>query len=69
MDIRGAIEFTESGFVLKPKDGEIEIWEKSCIVGDKYAVLNGFKYRWVNQPNKKVELPIEEASDNLSDEE
>ncbi len=69
MEIRGAIEFTESGFILKPKGGDIEVWQKNNVVGDQYAVLNGFKYKWVNQPNKKEELPAQEASEDFFDDE
>lgn len=69
MEIRGTITFTENGFILKPKDGEIETYQKNEIVGSQYAVLNGLKYKWTNQP-KKVELPIVEISDeDDSDEE
>ena len=69
MEIRGAIEFTESGFILKPKGGDIEVWQKNNVVGDQYAVLNGFKYKWINQPNKKEELPAQEASEDFFDDE
>lgn len=69
MEIRGAIEFTESGFILKPKVGDIEVWQKSNVVGDQYAVLNGFKYKWTNQPNKKEDLPAQEASEDFFDDE
>ena len=69
MEIRGAIEFTESGFILKPKGGDIEVWQKSNVVGDQYAVLNGFKYKWVNQPNKREELPTQEAPEDFFDDE
>jgi len=69
MEIKGTIKFTENGFVLKPKDGEIEVYQNSSIVGDKYVVFNGLKYKWTNQP-KKSDLPVEEVSDEeYSDEE
>jgi hypothetical protein len=54
---------------LKPKVGDIEVWQKSNVVGDQYAVLNGFKYKWVNQPNKKEDLPVQEASEDFFDDE
>ena len=69
MEIRGAIEFTESGFILKPKGGDIEVWQKNNVVGDQYAVLNGFKYKWINQPNKKEDLPVHEAPEDFFDDE
>lgn len=69
MEIKGTISFTENGFVLKPKDGETEVYQKNEIVGDKYVVLEGMKYKWTNQP-KKVDQPIAEFSDeDDSDEE
>lgn len=48
MEIKGTISFTENGFVLKPKDGETEVYQKNEIVGDKYVVLEGMKYKWTN---------------------
>ena len=70
MEIKGTIAFTENGFVLKPKDGEIEVYQKNCVVGDQYVVLDGLKYKWTNQP-KKADLPVEDVSDeeDYSDEE
>jgi len=69
MEIKGTITFTENGFILKPKDGETEVYQKNEIVSDKYVVLDGMKYKWTNQP-KKVDQPIVEISDeDYSDEE
>lgn len=68
MEIKGTIAFTENGFVLKPKDGEAEIYQKNEVVGDKYVVLNGLKYKWTNRP-KSVDQPAVEISDEYDDEE
>jgi hypothetical protein len=68
MGIKGTIVFTETGFILTPKDGEVEVYQKNETVGNKYTVLDGVKYKWVNQP-KKVELPVESDDDDDSDEE
>jgi len=69
MEIKGTIVFTETGFILTPKDGEVEVYQKNEIVGNKYTVLDGIKYKWVNQP-KKLDVPIVEISDeDDSDEE
>ena len=69
MGIKGTIVFTETGFILTPKDGEVEVYQKNEIVGNKYTVLDGIKYKWVNQP-KKLDVPIVEISDeDDSDEE
>ena len=62
MGIKGTIVFTETGFILTPKDGEVEVYQKNEIVGNQYTVLDGIKYKWVNQP-KKLDLPIVEISD------
>jgi len=69
MGIKGTIVFTETGFILTPKDGEVEVYQKNEIVGNQYTVLDGIKYKWVNQP-KKLDVPIVEISDeDDSDEE
>jgi len=69
MGIKGTIVFTETGFILTPKDGEVEVYQKNEVVGSQYTVLNGIKYKWVNQP-KKVETSIEKIEeDEDSDEE
>lgn len=68
MDIKGTITFTENGFILKPKDGEIETYQKNEIVGSQYVVLDGMKYKWTNQP-KKVEPIVEISDEDDSDEE
>jgi len=69
MEIKGTIVFTETGFILTPKDGEVEVYQKNEIVGNQYTVLDGIKYKWVNQP-KKLDVPIVEISDeDDSDEE
>jgi hypothetical protein len=53
---------------LTPKDGEVEVYQKSEIVGSQYTVLDGMKYKWANQPKK--DTPIEKDSDDEdSDEE
>jgi hypothetical protein len=68
MEIKGTIIFTETGFILTPKDGEVEVYQKSEIVGSQYTVLYGMKYKWANQPKK--DTPIEKDSDDEdSDEE
>ncbi len=68
MEIKGTIIFTETGFILTPKDGDVEVYQKNEIVGSQYAVLDGLKYKWVNQP-KKVDLPVEDFDEEDSDEE
>ena len=69
MEIKGTIVFTETGFILTPKDGEVEVYQKNEIAGNQYTVLDGIKYKWVNQP-KKLDVPIVEISDeDDSDEE
>lgn len=68
MEIKGTIIFTETGFILTPKDGEVEVYQKSEIVGNHYTVLDGIKYKWVNQP-KKVDTIIEISDEEDSDEE
>lgn len=68
MEIKGTIVFTETGFILTPKDGEVEVYQKNEIVGNQYAVLDGIKYKWVNQP-KKVEQIVDISDEDDSDEE
>jgi hypothetical protein len=68
MEIKGTIIFTETGFILTPKDGDVEVYQKNEIVGSQYTVLNGLKYKWVNQP-KKVDLPVETSDEEDYDEE
>jgi len=65
MDIKGTIIFTETGFVLTPTNGDVEVYQKSETVGSQYAVLDGLKYKWVNQPKKvdTIEISDEEDSD------
>lgn len=58
----GTIIFTETGFILTTKDGDVEVYQKSESVGDKYVVLDDLKYKWVNQPKK--DIPIEKDSDD-----
>ena len=65
MDIKGSIVFTETGFLLTTKNGDIEIYQRNEVVGSKYVVLDGIKYKWVNQP-KRTDIIIE---DEYSDEE
>lgn len=62
---KGTIVFTETGFVLTTNSGDIEVYQKSEIVSDKYVVFDGVKYKWVNQP-KRADVIIE---DEYSDEE
>jgi hypothetical protein len=66
MEIKGTIVFTETGFILTPKYGEVEVYQKNEIVGNQYTVLNGIKYKWVNQP-KKVETSIEKIEEDEED--
>lgn len=66
MEIKGTIVFTETGFILTPKDGEVEVYQKNEIVGNQYTVLDGIKYKWVNQP-KKVETSIEKIEEDEED--
>lgn len=68
MEIKGTIIFTETGFILTPKDGEVEVYQKNEIVGNQYTVLDGIKYKWVNQP-KKTDITIEISDEEDSDEE
>jgi hypothetical protein len=68
MGIEGTIVFTETGFLLTTKDGNVEVYQKSEIVGSQYVVLNGVKYKWVNQP-KKVETSIEKDEEDSDEEE
>lgn len=68
MEIKGTIVFTETGFILTPKDGEVEVYQKNEIVGNQYTVLDGIKYKWVNQP-KKVEQIVDDSDEDDSDEE
>jgi hypothetical protein len=68
MEIKGTIAFTETGFLLTTKDGNVEVYQKSEIVGSQYVVLNGVKYKWVNQP-KKVETSIEKDEEDSDEEE
>lgn len=68
MEIKGTIVFTETGFILTPKDGEVEVYQKNEIVGNQYTVLDGIKYKWVNQP-KKVEQIVDISDEDDSDEE
>jgi hypothetical protein len=69
MEIKGTIVFTETGFILTTKDGNVEVYQKNEVVGNQYTILDGIKYKWVNQP-KRVDLPIIEVSDEEeSDEE
>ncbi len=65
----GTIIFTETGFILTTKDGDVEVYQKSESVGDKYVVLDDLKYKWVNQP-KSINLSDEDSDDDEdSDEE
>jgi hypothetical protein len=66
MGIKGTIVFTETGFILTPKNGEVEVYQKNEVVGGQYTVLNGIKYKWVNQP-KKVETSIEKIEEEEED--
>ena len=68
MEIKGTIIFTETGFILTLKDGDVEVYQKNEIVGSQYTVLDGLKYKWVNQP-KKADLSIETSDEEDSDEE
>lgn len=68
MEIKGTIVFTETGFLLTTKDGNVEVYQKNEVVGDKYVVFDGVKYKWVNQP-KKLELSIESDDDDSDEDE
>jgi PAS domain S-box-containing protein len=39
MEIKGTIIFTETGFILTPKDGDVEVYQKNEIVGKNIREL------------------------------
>jgi hypothetical protein len=53
--IKGKIKFTESGFILYPNDGDMEIWQIGNNNNPNFIYYNGVKYKWTNAPKKNIE--------------